>query len=585
MAAGTALITYVTAQTLRRILRNAADYERAVALLRKANVSRVVIESYRSGCVVEEGILQEARKRFESHGFVTLGGLMPVHGEGFGKRGEGIETRCPFFCYTSEETVRALEAEIRKLARQFRQVIIDDAFLTSCRCDACDKARAGRPWSVFRRDLLCTVAEQWVRGAHEENADIRLTVKFPQYYDRYHEFGYDAARFPAIFDAVWQGTETRDPNTLAYGYTEPYQGYFNMLWMRACAGNKLESAWFDWLDCDDQQYYEQAVTTHLAAPVAITLFCYSEELFAGEKMARMTHALPDLARLHDEATEPRGVHVIKPPNSDGGRDLFVFDYLGMMGVPCVPATQLSPSMRSVIVPGHGLADPPVASAIPKAIHSGQTVIVTFDALWRMSSDPTLLQLFGYRPSEVAPAATVAEAFDIGQQRIRPAQPIRLAGDLAPTGASVLAWAVSDACEHGELRIPFITAKTHATGGQGIVWNIGAFGQDAFDIRERLNVPVKSDLLLLPQEVLDILRSTATAPLGVTISAPPRIAVFWFEKRLVCVNYADIPAKIVITGLRMNEASLFSDALAATCSGNALSLPPRSYASVAATKKG
>ncbi|MFH1268646.1 MAG: hypothetical protein ABIK89_23215, partial [Planctomycetota bacterium] len=322
------LTAYVTAQTVSGEFRRPRALSRAVDLLRRAWVGRVVLEGYRGGFVASDQALDAARDRFEYEGFDTLGGIMPVHGAEFGKRSEGIETRLPTFCYTDEATIAALEHEIRRLARLFNEVVIDDAFLTSCRCGACEASRSGRDWGAFRRDLLSGVAASWVAAAREENPDVRLIVKFPQYYDRYHRFGYDADRFPAIFDAVWQGAETRDPATLAYGYVEPYEGYYNVAWMRACAGDRFEGAWFDSLDCDEQLFYEQAITTFLAAPKNVTLFCYSESLFGGGMMRRIAETLPALDALRTIAVNPTGVHVIHPPNSDAGRDHYLFDYLG-----------------------------------------------------------------------------------------------------------------------------------------------------------------------------------------------------------------------------------------------------------------
>jgi hypothetical protein len=577
------LTAYVTAQAVVGDLREAEGRERAAGLLRRARVGRVVLESYRGGTVVDEEELAALRDWFQDQGIASMGGIMPVHGGDFGKLGEGVEARQPWFCYSDETTVSALEGEIRKLSRLFDAVVIDDAFLTVCRCPHCDAARGGSDWGLFRRTLLGRVSERLMTAAHGEKANVQLIVKFPQYYDRYHLFGYDADRFPEIFDGVWQGTETRDPETHAFGYVEPYEAYFNMLWMRACAGTLLQSAWFDYLDCDEQNFYEQAVTTHLSRPGDLTLFCYGQELFGSSMIERVADSLPALERLSAVADAPEGVHVVKPANSDGGRDLFIFDYFGMMGIPCIPAKNITTAMRCVILPAHAAGSPEVLAAIPGLLTAGRTVIATFGALARMAGDPDLLALFGYNPQSIAYGPVPVDAFSHDGAVVATGESVHMAGDLAPNDATVLAWAQFTACERGGQQVPFITSKSYASGGRAIVWNIGTFGHDAFDIRERLNVPIPSELLQLPKEMLDLLRHTATAPLGFAITAPARVASFLFARHLVLVNYGVAAAEAEVAGLALDAASLESDSATAACSGNRFYLAPRSYAMVKRTR--
>lgn len=577
------LTAYLTANTLKDELAVQDNLLEAVDLLQSCRIARVILESYRGGVVISEEWLEALRDFLQARGLVVLGGIMPLEGDSFGKRAEGVETRQATFCYSDEETVTALEAEIRKLARLFGQVVLDDGFFTSCRCAACAEARGNDDWGVMRRKLLTRVAERWVRAAHEENSNVCVTVKFPQYYDRYARFGYDVVRFPQVFDAVWQGTETRDPDTLDFGYTEPYQGYFNLRWMQLCAGDKFESAWFDFYDCNDQQFYHQAVTTCLGGARHITVFCYDRQLFNGSRMNRLVTALPRLETLQSAAASPQGVHVIKPPNRSGGQDLFLFDYLGMLGIPCVPAQSIEPSMRSIVVPAHAIGDPAVIDAIPRALMAGRHVILTFDALLRLAEYPEVLEFMGYRPSDLTRAGAGVREFIIDTTAYECDAPFRVPGDLAPSHAAVLVWAVLETSGEFLLRVPMVTAKSYASGGRAIVWNIGTFGHDDFDIREQLNVPVRSDLFNLPKQVIDYLRRTATAPHGFTIRAPARVATFLFGNHVAFVNYGAVPAEVDVTGIGWRAESLESDSPKTVCSGNTLFLATDSYALLEAKK--
>lgn len=577
---GLTFTMYVVAHTMLSDLQDEPGLQAAIGRFRQARVNKVVLESYRGGVSLKEEALRPVRDALQEAGFRTMGGLMPVHGDGFGKPSEGIEAPLSFFCYSSEDTVESLEREIRKLARLFDEVVIDDAFMTSCRCGACDAARGSRDWPAFRRDLLTEVARRWVAAAHQENPRVSLIVKFPQTYDRYQRFGYDTKRFSEIFDGVWVGTETRDPDTPAFGYTEPYQGYFNMLWMRACAGPKFTGAWFDYLDCNDQQFYEQGVTTCLGDPTEITLFCYGKDIFDQNRIPRLVAGLPDLERLRDVVTAPHGVSVYKPPNSEGGRDLFIFDYLGMMGIPCVPTPTLSAEMKSVIVPGHGADDPGAAQTIAEIIASGGQVIVTHQALERLCAYPSVLELFGYAPANVAANSVDILRFSLDDRTPEPRRPVPAGGDLAPNSdVNVPIWAHYDAWGR-DGRVPFATVKTHAGGGRAVVWNLRTFAHDAYTIQEHLCVPVRCGLLDLPGEVVGALRHMATEPLGYTVDVPPRVATFLFDRHVIFVNYTDAPASVSATGLNLRPDFLASDKSATVFSGNAVHIAPRSHAVIA-----
>jgi len=504
---------------------------------------------------------------------------MPVHGEGFGKKAHGVELRGSYFCYSAEETVEALEAEIRKLARVFDAIVIDDAFLTACRCPSCLAACGPGDPFAFRRDLLCRVAERWVAAAREENGAVRVIVKFPQYYDRYARFGYDIERFPDIFDAVWVGTETRNPDTIEYGYVEPYQGYVNAQWMRTCAGNVFESAWFDGLDCDEQLFYDQGLTTYLAAVPALTVFSYDEDLFGGSKITRFAGAMPDFERLRRLAASPRGMHVLKPKTGDGGRDLFIFDYLGMLGIPSVFVTRLTSAMRSVFVSAHGVEDVETIAAMKAILAAGGQVIITFEALHRMIDNENFLEIFGFDRSGVARAVVPATCFGVMHERFETETPVHLAGDLAPFDASVLAWGAVVSEEQGTICVPLVTSKTYAGGGRALVWNLCTFGHEAFRVTEQLNVPERVTWFGLPKALVDLLRGSATETLGFRVAMLPRVACFVFERHVVLVNYTSGMKEVHVQGLHLAADTLFSNAASTSCAGSDVLLAPHSFAAV------
>jgi hypothetical protein len=253
--------------------------------------------------------------------------------------------------------------------------------------------------------------------------------------------------------------------------------------------------------------------------------------------------------LSAAAVEPWGVTVLKPPVSEGDGDLFIYDDLGMMGIPCVPATRLDKSMRSVFVPVQGMADPNTGKVVADILASGGGVIVTHAALERMSDNPALMALFGYAPATTATARTDVHAFEIDGKQIDAPKPFHVPGNLQPDEATkTLAWVICGTW--GKLRVPFITVKEQPGGGKAVVWNLDTFGQDAYTIDESLCVPVKSELLTLPEAVISLLRNSALATLNVSIEAPPRVATFLFAKHAVFMNYTSAPAEIRVEGIAL-----------------------------------
>ncbi|MFO7975822.1 MAG: hypothetical protein R6V12_14450, partial [Candidatus Hydrogenedentota bacterium] len=198
--------------------------------------------------------------------------------------------------------------------------------------------------------------------------------------------------------------------------------------------------------------------------------------------------------------------------------------------------------------------------------------------------PELLPFFGYERWGIAAIASDATRFEIEGKQFTSEVPYRLRADLQPLDAATQVSAKVFAFDGPPYKVLVATAKTHAGGGRAIVWNIGSFGHDAFDICEPFNVPVKSDLFNLPKPVLDFLRNTAVAPLGFSVTAPSGVACFVFARHAAFVNYSQIPAEVFVEGLDWNPQSLQSDSGKTVCHKTVLYLAPRSYALLALRRR-
>src|SRR5207248_2472658 len=104
------------------------------------------------------------------------------------------------------------ERAVRLIARHFDQVILDDFFFYTMKTDADIAAKGNRSWTDYRVGKMREAARNLVLGpAHQENPRVQVIVKYPNWYEHFHGLGYDLADEAHMFDAIYTGTETRDP--------------------------------------------------------------------------------------------------------------------------------------------------------------------------------------------------------------------------------------------------------------------------------------------------------------------------------------------------------------------------------------
>src|SRR5574341_689305 len=128
-------------------------------------------------------------------------------------------------CYSDSATQERVKAIFEFAAGLFDEIMIDDFWFTDCACPECDQARqaklvrignqsypvSGNTWEDYRCELMVRLSRDYVLAAAKRvNPKCKLIIKYPQWYDRFHERGYEILRETADFDWIWVGTETRD---------------------------------------------------------------------------------------------------------------------------------------------------------------------------------------------------------------------------------------------------------------------------------------------------------------------------------------------------------------------------------------
>jgi hypothetical protein len=239
----------------------------------------------------------------------------------------------------------------------------------------------GDTWEDYRCELMVRVSQDRVLGAAKAvNPKVRLIIKYPQWYDRFHERGYEVIRQTSDFDWIWVGTETRDYDDSRWGGTVPYEAYFIMRWLGGIGGAKCGGGWYDWLGTTEQTYIEQARQTVLAGARESMLFCYGglQGTTGPKNIAALRQNLPELFAVAREVQrrEAIGIAAYKPANSQPENEPRVFDFVGMLGLPLAPCHEFPDRAPAAFFSIHALKDPGFAQKLEKFLDRGRPVLLT-----------------------------------------------------------------------------------------------------------------------------------------------------------------------------------------------------------------
>jgi hypothetical protein len=222
--------------------------------------------------------------------------------------------------------------------------------------------------------------ENVIEPARAVNPEVKLIIKYPEWYDRFHDRGYGVMRQTDLFDITWIGTETRDPDNERWGKKPQYGAYWLARWTDAFSRGKLGGGWFDPLGTTPHTYVEQARQTILGQCRESMLFCYGalHRTHGPDDVAALRRELPGLLDLAAFALkqETRGVGTYKPPNSPPGEDWYIFNFIGMLGVPMTADIRFPADAPSLFLTSHALADPSFEEHLAAAIKQRKPILLT-----------------------------------------------------------------------------------------------------------------------------------------------------------------------------------------------------------------
>lgn len=479
--------TLFTAQDVRDRLSTAQGRKEALAFCRKMGITKVYVESFRGDYQADEATLKAARDFFRQAGLKVSGCVTTT---GIGKASSGWNVAV---CYTHRQNQERLEAIFRFTAGLFDEIMIDDFFFTDCECSECAAAKGALSWQQYREKLMLQMSRERVVGpAHAVNPNVKVIIKFPQWYEEFQKRGYVPDQEAAIFDRIWVGTELRNPSLDEWGHKQQYEGYFLYRWLTDVGGSKTGGGWFDPYGTTPTLYLDQPLTTILAGAPEVFLFHYGE-LASPEYQAQAEALAARRVQYEKLATFVSGwggIPTYKPVSSDPGEEAYVLDEMGMLGIPEAPTAHFPEGARAAILTTQALGDTELVPKLVRLLAAGGTAFISQPLAHRLNGDPQL-------------ATPAPLNLDEGQY----------VKTLEVGGGKLVVF--SDALPH----------LTHVDG------------------QNRVEQPTPE-----LRNALEELRRLASDFTVTSLDAPPRVAVYPFGGRAAVVNYTELPVACRLTGL-------------------------------------
>ena len=364
-------------------------------------VDKVYIEVQRDHQEAGGETLERVKKFFTDHGVAVAGGMAASDGSTGGQ--------FKSFCYTDPNDRAFIRGAAELAARHFDELIQDDFFFNTTKYDSDIAAKGDRSWTQFRLDLMDDVAENLIiKPARAINPRMKLVIKFPNWYEHFQGLGYDLDREPKLFDGIYTGTETRDPEMTDQNLQQ-YESYQIIRYFDNIAPGRNGGGWVDTYNLRYvDRYPEQLWDTVFAKAPEMMLFEWSgllrpiipgaragwadrhtsfdyNQMLQAWTASAPAGAEPTMARVAGYALEqadsflgrlgrPVGIASYKPFQSTG--EDFLHNYLGNLGIPIDLHPEFPTNAPVVLLTECAKFDPAIVGKIKGQLAAGKSVVIT-----------------------------------------------------------------------------------------------------------------------------------------------------------------------------------------------------------------
>jgi hypothetical protein len=365
-------------------------------------VDKVYIEVQRNRDLADDATLERVKKFFLDHGVRVAAGMAASDGN--------IGGQFKSFCYTNPKDREFVKGAAELAARHFDELIQDDFFFVTTKYDSDIAAKGGQSWTDFRLKLMDDAAENLIiKPARAINPKMKLVIKFPNWYEHFQGLGYDLDNEPRLFDGIYTGTETRDPETTDQNLQQ-YESYEIFRYFENIKPGGNGGGWVDTFGVREvDRYAEQLWDTMFAKAPEIMLFHwglltgpivpgsrtnwqnmhtsfdYDQMLRKYKPNAPAGQEEPSMARVAGYALEqvdgflgklgkPIGIQSYKPFQSSG--EDFLHNYLGNIGIPIDLHPDFPTNADLVLLTESAKFDPAIVAKIKNQLLAGKSVVIT-----------------------------------------------------------------------------------------------------------------------------------------------------------------------------------------------------------------
>lgn len=529
----------------------------------QVKVDKIYLETHRDLIIVDDKTLETAKKFFAGRGIITAGGITLTVNEG---------NRFETFCYTNPEHRKKVREIVEHTARHFDEIILDDFFFTDCKCELCIEAKGNRSWTDFRLDLMTKAAQELIIGpAKAVNPDVRVIVKYPNWYEHFQGLGFNLETEPPMFDGIYTGTETRDPDAAG----QHLQQYLSYLVFRYFENLKPGGNGGGWVDTGGMpyidRYAEQLWLTLFAKAPEITLFDFRQlqrpirptdrsqwqenkpsfnfdEMMQPVKTAEGKTVEPvtiaraagitfeNVDKFIGKLGNPTGIKTYRPFHATG--EDFLQNYLGMIGLPMdiLPEFPMDPQM--ILLTESAKADKQIVNKIKERLIAGKSVTITSGLLKALQGkgieDIVELRMTG--------RSALVKNFSTGWRgNFKSETPV-----LIPQ----IQYLTNDSWED--------ISATSSSGAAG--WPILHQARYANASLFVLTIPDNfSELYDLPEGVLNRIRDVLTMDLNPRIEGPSKVSLFVYDNNTLIVE-SFLPAETKIRVVAETATGTITDIL-------------------------
>ncbi len=523
---------------------------------RQLKIDKVYIETHRDMFMVDQAKLDKVKKFFTNRGIEISGGITYTI-----KEADHFRT----FCYNDPDDRKKVKEIAEYTAKNFNQFILDDFFFTNCKTDGAIKDKGDRSWTQYRMELMTDAAQNLVIGpAKKVNPNVKIIVKFPNWYEHFQGLGFNLDKEPKIFDGIYTGTETRDA-VMSAQHLQPYLGYDIFRYFENIAPGRNGGGWVDSYGMGTfDRYAEQLWITAFAKAPEITLFnfgdlsrpiSYSDRSswqdertsfdfdemmqpvnYNGGTPERPTslarvagYTFDKVDKIIGKTGNPIGIKSYRPYDATG--EDFLQNYLGMIGLPMDIRPEFPSGDNVILLTEEAKFDKDIVSKIKKQLTDGKKVVIT-SGLLKALQDKGLNDIAELRYTDRK--ALVQDFMVEGEFRlIHTDKPILMQQIQYLTNDS---WEVVSGIA-GKDGWPILHMADYSNGKLYV-----------------LNIPDNfSDLYNLPSQALDKIREVLGSGLDVSMEGPSNISLYLYDnKTFIVESFSDNDTMLkIVTPLTYN----------------------------------